>query len=142
MKLIDEKIKEAMFAKNQNALEALRGLKTAVTNKEKTLGNRELTESEFLSVLSTTIKQRTDSIDMFTQAGRSDLVQKEQDQLNTILVFQPKQLTDEVLLEKVKLIMGENKNVGMLVGLFNKTYPDLKGQFDNNNLKALITSLC
>lgn len=142
MKLIDEKIKEAMFAKNQNALEALRGLKTSVTNKEKTLGNRELTESEFLSVLSTTIKQRTDSIDMFTQAGRSDLVQKEQDQLNTILVFQPKQLTDEVLLEKVKLIMGENKNVGMLVGLFNKTYPDLKGQFDNNNLKALITSLC
>ena len=95
MKLIDEKIKEAMFAKNQNALEALRGLKTSVTNKEKALGNRGLTESEFISVLSTTIKQRMDSIEMFTQAGRSDLVEKEQDQLSTILVFQPRQLWNQ-----------------------------------------------
>jgi len=142
MKLIDQKIKEAMLAKDQNALEALRGLKTAVTNEQKKLANRELTESEFLTILNTVIKQRNNSIEMFTQAGRTELVTKEQEQLKTILCFKPSQLSDEELIEKIKPIIGDNKNVGMLMGIFNKTYPDLKGQFDNNNLKTLITSLC
>jgi len=106
------------------------------------LANRELTESEFLTILNTVIKQRNNSIEMFTQAGRTELVTKEQEQLKTILCFKPSQLSDEELIEKIKPIIGDNKNVGMLMGIFNKTYPDLKGQFDNNNLKTLITSLC
>src|SRR5688572_32975488 len=69
-------ITSAMKAKNQVRLSALRMLKAAIMNKgvEK---NRDLDDAEVLQVVASLVKQRRDSIEQFSKAGRTDLVDKE-----------------------------------------------------------------
>ena len=47
------------------------------------------------TLINKTVKQRRDSIEQFKNGNRDDLVEKEQEQLNVILRYLPKQLTDE-----------------------------------------------
>jgi uncharacterized protein YqeY len=69
-------IASAMKAKDAARLSALRMLKAAVMNKGVEKG-RDLEDAEILQVVSSLVKQRRDSIEQFSKAGRSDLVDKE-----------------------------------------------------------------
>ena len=69
-------IAAAMKAKNAARLSALRMLKAAIMNKGVEKG-RDLEDAEVLQVVSSLVKQRRDSIDQFSKAGRQDLVEKE-----------------------------------------------------------------
>jgi hypothetical protein len=69
-------IAAAMKAKNAARLSALRMLKAAIVNKGVEKG-RDLEDAEVLQVVSSLVKQRRDSIDQFSKAGRQDLVDKE-----------------------------------------------------------------
>ncbi len=69
-------IAAAMKAKNAARLSALRMLKAAIVNKGVEKG-RDLEDAEVLQVVSSLVKQRRDSIDQFSKAGRQDLVEKE-----------------------------------------------------------------
>jgi uncharacterized protein YqeY len=73
---IQEDIKTAMKAKDSLALNALRALKSALTNAaiEKGGLGTALEESEVLSVVRKQIKQRHDSVEQFEKAGRDELV--------------------------------------------------------------------
>jgi uncharacterized protein YqeY len=73
---INADITTAMKAKDQGRLSALRMLKAAVMNKGVEKGH-DLDDAEVLQVVSTLVKQRRDSIDQFSKAGRTDLVEKE-----------------------------------------------------------------
>jgi uncharacterized protein len=66
----------AMKARDQTTLDALRMLKTALTNKEVEKG-RELDDAESQQVVGSLVKQRRDSIEQFTKGGRQDLADKE-----------------------------------------------------------------
>src|SRR5918992_1247600 len=70
---INTDISTAMKAKNQTRLSALRMLKAAVMNKGVEKGH-DLDDAEVLQVVASLVKQRRDSIDQFTKAGRTDLV--------------------------------------------------------------------
>jgi uncharacterized protein len=95
---INERINADMItaakAKDKIRLSAIRLLKTALHNKEIDL-MRPLNEAETLQVLSAMVKQRKDSIEQFTQGGRTDLVEKETAELKIIQAFMPAQMTDE-----------------------------------------------
>src|SRR4026207_1809791 len=67
----------AMKAKDAPRLSALRMLKAAVMNKGMAEKGRDLEDAEVLQVVSSLVKQRRDSIEQFSQAGRTDLVDKE-----------------------------------------------------------------
>jgi uncharacterized protein YqeY len=67
----------AMKAKDAPRLSALRMLKAAIMNKGMVEKGRELEDAEVLQVVSSLVKQRRDSIEQFTKAGRTDLVDKE-----------------------------------------------------------------
>ncbi len=54
------------------------------------------------TLINKTVKQRRDSIEQFKNGNRDDLVEKEQEQLNVILRYLPKQLTDEEITTLVK----------------------------------------
>jgi uncharacterized protein YqeY len=69
-------IAAAMKARDQVTLDALRMLKTALTNKNIEKG-RDLDAGEALQVVNTLVKQRRESIDQFTKGGRQDLADKE-----------------------------------------------------------------
>jgi uncharacterized protein YqeY len=73
---VNAEISAAMKAKNAARLSALRMLKAAIINKGVEKG-RDLDDGEVLQVVSSLVKQRRDSVDQFSKAGRTDLVDKE-----------------------------------------------------------------
>lgn len=102
-------IKAAMKAKDKVALNALRALKTAMTNAaiEKGGLGTELSASEFLAVVQKQIKQRRDSIEQYQQAGRAELVEVEQAEIKVLSQFMPKQLSPDELSAAVAEVVNE-----------------------------------
>jgi uncharacterized protein YqeY len=81
-------IAAAMKAKEATRLSALRMLKAAMMNKgiEK---SHDLDDAEVLQVVSTLVKQRRDSIEQFSKAGRTDLVDKETAEIKILQEYLP-----------------------------------------------------
>jgi uncharacterized protein YqeY len=91
MALIDEVsrgITDAMKSRDQDVLGTLRMLKSALTNKEIEKG-RALDDGESLQVVSMLVKQRRDSIEQFSKAGRTDLVEKETGEVAVLEAYLP-----------------------------------------------------
>jgi uncharacterized protein YqeY len=78
----------AMKAKDAGRLSALRMLKAAIMNKGVDKG-RDLEDAEVLQVVSSLVKQRRDSIEQFTKAGRTDLVDKETGEIAVLEHYLP-----------------------------------------------------
>ncbi|HEX2676450.1 MAG TPA: GatB/YqeY domain-containing protein [Polyangiales bacterium] len=70
-------LKDAMRAKDELRLETVRAVRAAVLNREVELG-RPADEAEILQLVRGLVKQRAESITMFQDGGRQDLVQREQ----------------------------------------------------------------
>jgi uncharacterized protein YqeY len=85
---ISRDITDAMKAKDQLRLSALRMLKAAFMNGEVSKG-RALDEAEAQQILASLIKQRRDSIDQFGKAGRQDLVDKETAEIGVLEKYAP-----------------------------------------------------
>jgi uncharacterized protein YqeY len=99
-------IAEAMKARDQLRLSSLRMLKAALMNKEVEKG-RSLTDAEELQVVASLVKQRKDSIDQFTRAGRQDLVDKETAELVFIEAYLPPALGAQDLERVVAEVVAE-----------------------------------
>ena len=87
-------ITAAMKARDASRLSALRMLKAAVMNKSVEKG-RDLDAAEVLQVVASLVKQRRDSIEQFTNAGRTDLVEKETAELTVLQAYLPAAATPE-----------------------------------------------
>jgi uncharacterized protein YqeY len=91
MKLTDRvnnDIAAAMKSKDQRRLSALRMLKAAIMNRSVEKGH-DLDDAEVVQVVSSLVKQRRDSIEQFTNAGRTDLVEKETAEIAVLDEFLP-----------------------------------------------------
>ncbi len=98
--------KEAMKAKNKVALSALRALSGAMKQFE--VDNRvEVTDVDALAIITKQVKQRKDSIEQFTIAGRTDLVENEKGQLSVIETFMPTQLSEAQVTTEVEAAIVE-----------------------------------
>lgn len=89
---IEADLKAAMKASESLRVSTLRLVKAALKNKEIDK-KAPLSDDEALSVLSTLAKQRRESIEQFTKAGRPDLADKEQKELEILQAYMPKQLS-------------------------------------------------
>jgi uncharacterized protein len=87
-------ITAAMKAKDAARLSALRMLKAAIMNKGVEKG-RDLEDAEVLQVVSSLVKQRRDSIEQFSKAGRTDLVDKETGEVAVLEAYLPPAATTE-----------------------------------------------
>ena len=87
-------IAAAMKARDTSRLSALRMLKAAVMNKSVEKG-RDLDDGEVLQVVASLVKQRRDSIEQFSKAGRTDLVEKETGELAVLQAYLPPSATPE-----------------------------------------------
>ena len=103
---IQADIQAAMRVKDSLRLDVLRGMKTAVKNKEidkvKTLA-----ELEVFQVLHTLVKQRKDSIDQFSKGGRADLVAREEAELKILESYLPAAVSEEELKKVVNEVTTE-----------------------------------
>ena len=92
-KKMDQEMILAAKARDKIRLSALRMLKSGLHNREIDL-KRELSEAEFLQLLSAMVKQRKESIEQFEKGGRTDLVEKEEAELKVIQEFMPSQMSE------------------------------------------------
>jgi uncharacterized protein YqeY len=103
---VETNLTAAMRARDQDSLSALRMLKTALTNKRVELA-RELAQAEAVQVLSTLVKQRRDSIEQFTAAGRDELAQKEAREMAVLERYLPPRVDDSALDAAIAEVIAE-----------------------------------
>jgi len=103
---IDAQLKVALKAKNKIALDALRGLRAVIKNKEVEL-RRKLEDAEILQLVVKQIKQRQDSIEQFKKGNRFDLVEKESKELEILKQFLPPPLSKAELEQLLQQIIVE-----------------------------------
>ena len=97
----------AMKAKDATRLSALRMLKAAVTNKGMVEKGRDLEDAEVLQVVASLVKQRRDSIEQFTKAGRTDLVDKETAEIAILEHYLPPAVSAEEIEAAVAAAIAE-----------------------------------
>ena len=103
---IQEDVKSAMRAQQREQLAALRLLTAAIKQKE--VDERiELNDEQVLAVLDKMVKQRRESLDQFRQAGRDDLADKEQFELDLIQTYLPEPLSEQELAELIRAAIAE-----------------------------------
>jgi uncharacterized protein len=93
---LNKDIADAMRAKDQDKLGPLRMLKTALTLRRVDRG-KDLDDVEARQVVSTLVKQRKDSVEQFTNAGRQDLADKEQAEIVILETYLPPPVSREEL---------------------------------------------
>lgn len=143
---IREKMKDAMRAKDQVALDTYRGVLSAFTNELVAAGKTpqdEVTDDIALTVIKKTIKQRKDAISQFEAAGRTDLADADKAQLALLEVFQPAQMNEDdirtiAMVKKVELGVVDKTKLGILVGAVMK---ETAGNADGQVVKAVVESL-
>ena len=137
-------MKEAMKAKDQDALRGIRAIKAKILLAETESGSSgELTEEQELKLLAKEVKQRKDSAAIFKEQNRQDLYDKEIAEIAVIERFLPAQLSDEEVEAKVKAIIEQTgassmKDMGKVMGLASK---ELAGVADPKKISALVKQL-
>jgi uncharacterized protein YqeY len=140
---IDQEIKQAMLAKNQAKLRGLRAIKAALLlAKTEKGGAEEITEEAELKILQKLIKQRRESSDIYKQQGREDLSSIEDEEIEVINHFLPKQLERADVAEVISRIVAETgsssvKDMGKVMGLANK---ELAGKADGKLIAEVVKS--
>ena len=103
---LTEDLKTAMKAQDVVTKDTVRLIRAAIKNAEIEQG-AVLDEEGSLGVLSRMAKQYRDSIKTYRDAGREDLVSKEEAELEVVVRYLPEQLGEQQIRELVKTIMGE-----------------------------------
>lgn len=138
------KMKDAMKAKDEAALRGLRAIKAAIIVAKTAEGaHGELKEEDEVKLLQKLVKQRRDSLDIFTKQDRPDLAQKEQEEINVIEAFLPKQMTEAELKEALQQIIADTgasspADMGKVMGVATK---QLSGKADGKAISSAVKEL-
>ncbi len=96
-KKIEDKLNEALKAKDKNTYPTLRLIVSAIKDAEiagRSKGLKEIKDSDITSLLKKMIKQRNESCEVYEKAGRSELLENEKKEIGVINNFLPKQLSE------------------------------------------------
>ena len=130
-KKIDEDYKQSIKNKEQQKVNTLRLIRSAIKDKDissRTSENKEgINDAEILSLLINLIKQRKDSIDQFQKAKRDDLINNEQSEIDIIKEYLPQQKTEEETKKIINEIIISNnlesiKDMGKLMSIIKNDY--------------------
>jgi uncharacterized protein YqeY len=141
---IDSDIKQAMLAKNKEALEALRSIKSMILLAESEKGGTgDITSETENKLLMKAAKQRKESADIFRKEGREDLANQEIFQLNIITGYLPKQLSEDEVkaeLQRIIVLVGAQgpKDMGKVMGTATK---QLAGKADGKLISEWVKKL-
>lgn len=139
---ITEDMKNAMRAKDAPRLGAIRLIQAAIKQRE--VDERiTLDDTQVLAVLDKMLKQRNDSLSQFRAAGRDDLADKEQFEIDIIQAYMPAQLTPAEVDQAIKDAIAETgaasaKDMGKLMGVLK---PKLQGRTDLSQVSKKVKDL-
>ncbi len=135
-------LKQAMRQRDQNVLTTLRLLQTAIRYEEVEKG-RPLDDDEVVAVAARQAKQRRESIDAFRAAGRQDLVEPEEAQLQVLLGYLPQQMSTAEIEQAAREAIEEvgATGPGDLGAVMRVLMPRLKGKADGAMVNQVVRNL-
>lgn len=140
---INNDLKEAMKTGDKIRLNTIRSIRALILEYEKSGANKEITPEVEVQLLTSAAKKRKDSIEQFKNAGRTDLVEKEETELKILLEYLPKQMDEEEIKLEIQKIIDETGAKGKED--FSKVMPlamkNLKGKADGNLVRKIVENL-
>lgn len=142
---INEDMKQAMRAKEQRKLEALRAIKAGLllikTGKDVSSG--EIPEDVGIQLLQKLVKQRRESAEIYRAQSRIDLMEEELFQAGVIETYLPAQVSDEALLEGITQIINTTNAKGMadMGKVMAAATNQFAGKADNKRIASLVRQL-
>jgi uncharacterized protein YqeY len=135
-------IKEAMKAKDQIALAALRAVKSEILLARTSGVSVELTEEDEIKLIQKLVKQLKDSARIFSEQHREDLSEPELAQAAVLEKFLPEQMSEEEINKVVSEIIAKTgaagmKDMGKVMGMANK---ELAGKADGRTISTAVKS--
>lgn len=140
---IDGDLKKSMKARDAERLSAIRMLKAGIKNRQIERGSA-FSEDDILSVISSMMKQRRESVEQYAKAGRADLATKEEAEMHILEGYLPEQLSDEEVVKIIREAIAEAsatsaRDMGRVMKL---VMPRVKGRADgkfvNEKAKELL----
>jgi uncharacterized protein YqeY len=135
-------MKHYMKEKNEIALNAIRLLRADIKNAEIDK-QKELTDEEVMQIVSSSIKKRKESIEMYKKGARQDLVDKEMAEIKVIEKYLPEQLNDDdirqIILETINEEEEKNKrNFGIIM---KKVIGKIKNRAEGSKINKLVKEI-
>ena len=147
MNTLEQKIQEdlvvAMKGHQENTVAALRSLKTAIQNEKVNGTYHELSDNDIVGLAQKLVKQRQESIEIYSHAGRDELADKEQKEMFVLMNYLPKMLSENELNDAVKAIVAEvnateMKHMGLVMKTLKERYPN---QYDGGMASKMIKTI-
>ena len=144
-KQIEDKLNSALKEKDKNTYPTLRLIVSAIKDAEiagRSKGNKELKDSDIVSLLKKMIKQRSESIEMYKKNNRKDLQEVEEQEIEVISQYLPKQLSDEDTKKLCSEIINSTgassiKDMGKVMGAIKS---ELQGKADMGLVSQIVKS--
>jgi uncharacterized protein len=126
---IDQALKQAMIEKDEVKKSTLRAIKTKIMQLETAKNAKELDDSGVLSAIASMVKQREESVAMFTQGNRPELAAQEEAEITVLQDFLPKQMSRDEIKSAVESLVSElgatsMKDMGKVVNGFKAQHPN------------------
>ena len=145
-KQIEQKLNEALKAKDKNIYPTLRLVVSAIKDAEiasRTKDKKEMSDSELTAILKKMIKQRNESCEVYKKAGRNELLENETKEIEVISAFLPKQLSEEetkkICEEAIKSSGASSmKDMGKVMGVLKAKHADT---LDFSKVSSIIKKL-
>ena len=143
---IEEKLNQALKAKDKNTYPTLRLVVSAIKDAEiagRSIGQKEMTDGDIIAILKKMIKQRNESCEVYKKARRKELLENETKEIEVINVFLPKQLSEEEtkkICEDVIKSVGASsmKDMGKVMGALKSKHSDT---LDFSKVSSIIKEL-
>lgn len=141
-KKLQEQLKQSMLAKDTEKTSVLRLLLSAINYYETNKGGAGYvaTDEDVMSVITAQVKQRKDSIEQYTNAGRTDLADKEKAELDILSAYLPEQMSEEEVSKLVEEAIAQTgattiADIGKVMGAL---MPKVKGHADGGLVSNLV----
>ena len=143
---IEDKLNEALKAKDKNTYPTLRLIVSAIKDAEiagRSKGQKEIKDSDITGILKKMIKQRNESCEVYKKAGRTELLESETKEINVINTFLPKQLSEDetkkICEEAIKSVGASSmKDMGKVMGMLKSKHAD---KLDFSKVSGIIKGL-
>ena len=129
---IEEKLNNALKAKDKNIYPTLRLIISAIKDAEiagRSKGVKEIADNDINAILKKMVKQRNESCEVYKKAGRDELLESESKEIEIINAFLPKQLSEEetkkICQETIKSVGASSmKDMGKVMGALKAKHAD------------------
>lgn len=139
---IQEDLKNAIFAKDENKLSTIRMLKSAIQYYEIQKGGAgyEATDEDVIDVIGKEVKKRKESIELYEKGGRTESAEKEREEAKILEGYLPQQLSENEIAQFVDAAISQTgatsiQDMGKVMGAL---MPKTKGKADSTLVSNLV----